>query len=170
MAYNGYYSNRPQKPDKHSPAEDTKGETETFVTRNVKLITFLVCLAIFLVFFGPWSVMRVMDWIEQMETQEQFEETAMTYEEMVAILKKGKQLQWADFDGYYYEVRWTTGMVINEYITKDGDFSIKVTALSEHAPLDSVLIVRDIDKESLELMESEVEEVLAFIQKNENSN
>ena len=64
MAYNGYYSNRPQKPDKWSPADDTKGETETFVTRNVKLITFIICMAVFLAFFIPIAVIGFNDFIE----------------------------------------------------------------------------------------------------------
>jgi hypothetical protein len=70
MAYNGYYSKRPPKQDKWEPAEDTVGKTETFGTRNVKLITFLVCLGVFLAFFGPWSVMRIMEWVEMQEQKE----------------------------------------------------------------------------------------------------
>ena len=93
MAYNGYYSNRPQKQDKWSPADDTKGETETFVTRNVKLITFLVCLAVFLTFFGPWSVIRIRQWIEEQETQQAIEQTALSYDELCEIARRTPELR-----------------------------------------------------------------------------
>ena len=47
-----------ENPYKKQPKveEATVGQTETFVTRNVKLITFLVCVAVFLVFLGPLSI------------------------------------------------------------------------------------------------------------------
>ena len=32
---------------------DTAGKTENFVTRNVKLITFLICMGVFLALFIP---------------------------------------------------------------------------------------------------------------------
>ncbi len=35
------------------------GQTETFWTRNVRAITFLICIAVFLAFFGPVSVFTV---------------------------------------------------------------------------------------------------------------
>ena len=38
---------------------DTAGQTETFWTRNVRLLTFLICVAVFLVAFGPYSVFRI---------------------------------------------------------------------------------------------------------------
>ena len=40
-------------------APDTTGKTETFFTRNVKLITFLICIAVFLGIFGPLSVFHI---------------------------------------------------------------------------------------------------------------
>lgn len=165
MPYNGYYSNRPQKPEKWSPEDDTKGQTETFVTRNVKLITFLVCLAVFLIFFGPWSVMRIMEWVEMQEAQEEFEATALTYSELSEIVEKGTRANWSDFQGHHYETIWETGMVMRQYKLKEGDFTVTVTSVSETFPPDSILIVRESDGARLDLMACEIEEARAFIQK-----
>ncbi|MBQ7338844.1 MAG: hypothetical protein IJW40_10400 [Clostridia bacterium] len=168
MAYNGYYSNRPQKEDKWSPEEDTAGKTETFVTRNVKLITFLVCLGLFLVFFGPWSVMRIKDWVEQRELEETIENTALSYDDLSALVEKGAHLEWSDFEGHYYEGLWETGMCIREYTVKDNEFYIIVSAATSSAPLDSVLLVRELDDAEIELMEGNVEAAREFIAKKVN--
>ena len=41
--------------------KDTVGKTENFFTRNVKLITFLICLGVFLAFFGPITVFTIIN-------------------------------------------------------------------------------------------------------------
>jgi len=165
MAYNGYYSNRPQKPDKWSPADDTKGETETFVTRNVKLITFLVCLAVFLVFFGPWSVMRIREWVQQQELQQEIEQTALSYDELCEMVEKGSLLDWSDFEGHHYEDLWETGMVIRQYTVRGDEYSIMVSAQSATAPLDSVLLIRNLDHAEIDLMQGDVQAAREFIKK-----
>ncbi len=45
--------------------EDTAGKTETFFTRNVRLITFLICIAVFLAIFGPLSAFHIRDYIRE---------------------------------------------------------------------------------------------------------
>ena len=166
MAYNGYYSNRPQKPDKWSPADDTKGETETFVTRNVKLITFLVCLAVFLTFFGPWSVIRIRQWIQEQELQQQIEQTALTYDELVEIVNKGNMLDWSDFEGHHFKDIWETGMIIRQYTVRGEEFSLMVSAVSATAPLDSVLLIREIDHAEVDLMQGDIDAARALIENN----
>ena len=42
---------------------DTKGKTENFFSRNVRLITFLCCIAVFLVIFGPIAVLEARDYL-----------------------------------------------------------------------------------------------------------
>ena len=44
---------------------DTAGKTENFFTRNVKAITFFVCLALFLTFLGPMSIFRIMEIVDE---------------------------------------------------------------------------------------------------------
>ena len=44
---------------------DTAGKTENFWTRNVKAITFFICLAVFLAVFGPMSVFRIIEIVDE---------------------------------------------------------------------------------------------------------
>ena len=158
MAYNGYYSKRPQKEETWSPEDDTAGQTETFMTRNVKLITFLVCLALFLTFFGPWSVKRIREWVAQQEMEQAIAETAITYDEMLEIIQRGSMLDWSDFEGHYYEVLWETGMCIRQYTVtvEEGEgYRLMVSAASEIAPLDSVLLIRNSDHAEVELLDGD---------------
>ena len=162
MAYNGYYANRNRSDeDVRHPEEETKGQTETFVTRNVKLITFLCCLGVFLAFFGPWSIIRIVQWVEQSQLEAEMAETTMTMSEMETLIQKGKKLSWADFQGYYYETLWETGMCIRQYSVEGGTYSVLVSAVSEHAALDSVLVVRAADGEEIDLL---VDDAQGFIQ------
>lgn len=59
------------KPRKPAAEPDVRNmRTETFASRNVKLITFLVCMALFFVFFGPVSFFRVRSCMESRSAQE----------------------------------------------------------------------------------------------------
>ena len=69
------YKRKPKR-EELPPEEQTVGKTENFVTAHVKLITFLVCLAVFLTFLGPWSVWRITEWVKQAE-QDALEESYM---------------------------------------------------------------------------------------------
>ena len=42
---------------------DTKGKTENFFSRNVRLITFLCCITVFLAIFGPIAVLEARDYL-----------------------------------------------------------------------------------------------------------
>ena len=44
---------------------NTAGKTETFLTRNVRLITFLICMAVFFSVFGPLSIFHIRRYIEE---------------------------------------------------------------------------------------------------------
>ena len=151
MAYNGYYANH-QRPEKQRFEEDTVGQTETFLTRNVKLITFLTCLVLFLAFFGPWSIIRIVRWVEETNLQAEKEATMMDEQELREIVLAGERLSWADFDGYYYETIWETGMCIRRYDVLGEKYYLMVSAVTEHAVLDSVLLVRKADYAEIDLL------------------
>ena len=79
---------------------DTAGKTETFFTRNVKLITFLICIA---VIFSPFVVTYIKDVIEDKRMENRPE---MTVDELVLFAKRAKDLRQADFakfEGYGIE-------------------------------------------------------------------
>ena len=57
MPYPGFHKNRDDDmrediPKKKQVVVDTAGNTENFFTNHVKLITFIVCIAIFLTFLA----------------------------------------------------------------------------------------------------------------------
>ena len=73
---------------------DTKGKTETFFTRNVKLITFLICIT---VIFSPFVVVYIQDTIEAKRLENRPE---MTVENLIAIAEKGNDLRQRDFEKF----------------------------------------------------------------------
>ena len=78
---------------------DTKGETETFLSRNVRLITFLVCIALFLAVFGPLSVFHISEYIKkQSDTR-----VEMTGEDLLAVSKKLPNVAPSDLSGFLGE-------------------------------------------------------------------
>ncbi len=85
--------------DNKQASETTIGQTETFFSRNVRLITFLICIAIFLGVFGPLSVFHIKRYIdEQTDTRVQ-----MQIEDVRAIVKKLPRVKPSDFDGFIGE-------------------------------------------------------------------
>lgn len=78
---------------------DTKGETETFLSRNVRLITFLVCIALFLAVFGPLSVFHISKYIEQQSDTR----VEMTKEDLLAVSQRLPNLSPQDLSGFVGE-------------------------------------------------------------------
>ena len=158
MAYNGYYANRDNRDKeekKLSEEEVTCGQTETFLTRNVKLITALVTIGVLLALIGPWSVIRIVRWVQETNLQAEKEETMMDENEMAALVQHGDKLTWADFDGFYYETLWDGEMCIRQYDVLGGAYHFVVSAVSPMAPLDSVLFVRKSDWAEIDLIKED---------------
>ena len=73
---------------------DTAGKTENFFTRNVKLITFLVCVTIIL---SPFAIVYIQDMLEERRLASRPE---MTVDELVLIAERGKDLRQRDFEKF----------------------------------------------------------------------
>jgi hypothetical protein len=73
---------------------DTKGKTETFFTRNVKLITFLICIT---VIFSPFVVTYIQDTLEAKRLAVRPE---ITVDELVGIAQKGNDLRQRDLEKF----------------------------------------------------------------------
>ena len=73
---------------------ETAGKTETFFSRNVKLITFLICIAIIL---SPFVITYIQD---VMETRREAELPQMTVDELVFIAERGNDLRQRDLSKY----------------------------------------------------------------------
>lgn len=75
---------------------DTAGKTENFFTRNVKTITFLVCIIVFLAVFGPMSIFRIMDIIEENTVNGEIMQT----EDILHYADQRNALTFAQFTAY----------------------------------------------------------------------
>ena len=73
---------------------ETAGKTETFFSRNVKLITFLICVAVIL---SPFVITYIQD---VMETRREAELPKMTVDELVFIAERGNDLRQMDLSKY----------------------------------------------------------------------
>lgn len=73
---------------------DSAGKTETFFTRNVKLITFMICVAVIL---SPFVITYIKDVIEDKRLENRPE---MTVDELVLIAERGKDLRQRDFEKF----------------------------------------------------------------------
>ena len=76
--------------------EQRPGKTENFGTRNVRLITFLVVLGIFLAVAGPVSIFQIKRWLDKKETSGK----TMTAEELLHLTESGEPLTFATFRAY----------------------------------------------------------------------
>ena len=57
------------RPGEKRPADSGEVRPEGFAGRNVKVITFLVCMVIFFAFFGPVSFFRIRDCAEKKQSE-----------------------------------------------------------------------------------------------------
>lgn len=88
---------------KYDPSKDSS--TETFFTRNVRTITFLICMAVFLAVAGPWSFFRIRDAIY--EYQESKREP-MTVADVIQLSEYTRDVFLSDVDKFKGErSNWT---------------------------------------------------------------
>ncbi len=62
MGYREKYTRSSNRDRQRGP--DTAGKTENFFSRNVRLITFLVCIGVFLAFFVPIVAYETIDYLK----------------------------------------------------------------------------------------------------------
>lgn len=143
MPYPGFHSKRDQTdkplPKQPSVQQDTAGQTETFFTRNVKLITFFICIGLFLAVLGPWSIPRIVEWVQQVRAEES--QVLISESDVQAFVERGKALSWQDFEGYTYRVLIETDMYMCQYDVEGGRYYFWVTSEAKGRPIDSVLLV-----------------------------
>ena len=74
----------------------TAGKTENFFTRNVKPITFFVCVAVFLAFFGPLTVFTIANYIKE----KQDTRPVMSEEELLKLSELDRDLYFSDIEDF----------------------------------------------------------------------
>lgn len=93
--------------------QETVGKTETFFSRNVRLITFLICMAVFFGTVGPWSVFKIYEYIGQAQDTR----VEMTLSDLHTLAARSASLTQKDLDGFYGErdVRTVDGIEVEVY-------------------------------------------------------
>lgn len=123
---------------------DTKGQTETFFTANVKLITAVVTIVVLLALIGPWSIFKIVEWYDA--THEEATEVLISEQERERLVEKGPELNWVDFDGYTYKViAEEQGYYICQYDVEGDRYYFWVTSKEKGSRVESVLLI---DKEN----------------------
>ena len=80
-------------PRRKKDKPDTAGKTESFWTRNVRAITFFICLAVFLAVFGPMSVFRIIEIVEEQRVDGELMQT----EDVLFLAERREQLTLSHF-------------------------------------------------------------------------
>ncbi len=105
-----------------SQTERHPGKTENFGTRNIRLITFLVVLGIFLAVAGPVSVFQIKRWLEKRETSGK----DMTAEELIRMTESGEPLTYAAFREY--SGRYSKSKSQQSFVIDFDHYTIRVVA------------------------------------------
>jgi hypothetical protein len=98
---------------------DTAGQTETFWSRNVRLITFICCMAVMIAGMMAFGIFL------HGETKQP--DNLMTEEQMQALVEKGSLLTLADFDPYPHTVIMEDVVNIYQYDVKGDHYYLIVT-------------------------------------------
>jgi hypothetical protein len=145
MPYPGYKSKResgdlqpePIRREAEKAPVDTVGKTETFVTRNVKIITFIACMLVMVAIMAGFGIYRAFHYGDLAPEPENL----MTPQQMQEIIAKGGDLTWQDFDGYSYEVKGQDIVYICRYDVQGGEYYLMVTSEEEGTSIISVILV-----------------------------
>lgn len=128
---------------------DTAGKTENFLTRNVKLVTFFICVAIIL---APFVITYIKDVTEDRRVAAL---PQMTVDEVVLIAERGKDLRQRDlakFEGYCTETE-EQGMKYAMYRIPVLHEKRMVLSVSFDASLDYVFYFQLINLENQEKLD-----------------
>lgn len=116
----------------------TVGKTENFGSRNVKTITFLVCLAIFLAVLGPISIFRIVDIVGKAQDNSK---PQMTMNNVVGF-SEAANVSWNSLKEFRYEDKSTKDNI--KYVfTVSEDYEVWATGSKEKdksGPAELILI------------------------------
>ncbi len=127
-----------------SDSREESPRREGFVQSHIRLITFIVCIGVFLALFGPWSYFKIKDIIESSNRIENGL-TDITMMNVYGISEKGEGITWADFSNYNYEDQsydHENGRYIRrQYNIKDSKFFIWVGGSTSQGIPDYVYLI-----------------------------
>lgn len=157
MPYPGFHKNRDvaqdaqPEPIRRSKKEETAGKTETFVSRNVKLLTFLACMTVIALIMVGFGVYRAQHYGDDAQEADGL----MSVEQMETLVDKGAKLAWKDFDGYAYEVVGEDIVYVRCYDVEGGEYCFMVTSEAKGTSIISVIWVDFISGEQTEIFAPE---------------
>jgi hypothetical protein len=145
MPYPGFHKKRNDErqdiqpePIRHpKEQQDTAGKTETFVSRNIKLLTFLACMAVIVMIMAGFGMYRARHYGDDVKEPD----NVMTVNQMQTLVAKGEALTWRDFDGYACEVVSENIAYVCCYDVEGGDYCFMVTSETKGTPIISVIWV-----------------------------
>ena len=145
MPYPGFKNKRnsddiqpePIRREQEAMPADTIGKTETFVTRNVKLLTFIGCMLVIVAIMIGFGIYRATHYGNLVEEPENL----MTVEQMQAIMAKGENLTWKDLHDYPCEVLGEDIVYVCRYNVEGGDYYLMVTSEAKGTSIISVILV-----------------------------
>ena len=144
MPYPGFHKKRNNATEdiqpeaiRHSKEVDTAGKTENFVTRNIKLLTFLACMAVIVMIMAGFGIYRSTHYGDNVKEPDNL----MTESQMEALVEKGSKLTWKDFDGYAVEVVGEDIVYVCCYDVSGGEYCFMVTSEAKGTSIISVIWV-----------------------------
>jgi hypothetical protein len=145
MPYPGYNKNKRGTQDvqpepicrAHRQQIDTAGKTENFLTRNVRLLTFIACMMVIVAIMLGFGIYRAKNYGDLAQEPENM----MEMEQLQTLIAKGSKLTWRDFDGYSREVVSDSIVYVCRYHVKDGEYYLMVTSETEGTSIISVILV-----------------------------
>ncbi len=79
--------------------KNVKTSKEGFVSSHIRIITFIVCISLFLIFMGPWSIYRLQEKFSNKDVTDK-ENITMNY--VYGLSDKGGNVVWSDFKDFNY--------------------------------------------------------------------
>ena len=117
-----------QKLEQERQAEIREEKPEGFASRNVKVITFLVCLAVLLILIGPVNIF----WLQRRTGLEPGEVRGaeMTEDDVIRLSERGAQLRLSDLEAFSRSVSTSENFTIYT-ITFDSYLLMAVSTAGE---------------------------------------
>ncbi|MBQ9773229.1 MAG: hypothetical protein IJW30_01030 [Clostridia bacterium] len=139
--------------------QDTIGETESFFSRNARLLAFLISITVFLgvfiplALFGPWGLS---EWLESCASED-VEREEMTLDDVRAIAEKHKYLSMQALEPFEREEYHGEEMglkYVSYQITVEGDYYL-LANFNETTGMVTYLSLTDLKTgEALDLLEN----------------
>ena len=138
---------------------DTVGKTETFFTRHVKLVAFLLTLTVFLAAFTPFAILEAKDYFSRKGDKR----PEMTTTDLILLMDRKSSLTLGDFTAYVgRELEGGEGDYRYYYIEISGGYLLTVAANRVSGKVEMCLLRADGREDTPDLM-SDLVDVRAFL-------